>query len=201
MLQIAVCVDEASVCNALEQWIKQEVLSCEVTVFRKPLEILESRKYFDILFLEADGQGHDSFHVAETVKRQSGTLVILIGSEKEQVFEAFDVEAFHYLLKPLEEEKVKQVFLRAVEKKREWKDKEPLIIRVERSYYHIRKEQILYIENVGRKVVLHMKSKEIAYYAKMNELEEVLGSRFFRCHRGYFVNFTGNPPYGKAEIQ
>lgn len=200
MLQIAVCVDEASVCNALEQWIKQEVLSCEVTVFRKPLEILESRKYFDILFLEADGQGHDSFHVAETVKRQSGTLVILIGSEKEQVFEAFDVEAFHYLLKPLEEEKVKQVFLRAVEKKREWKDKEPLIIRVERSYYHIRKEQILYIENVGRKVVLHMKSKEIAYYAKMNELEEVLGSRFFRCHRGYFVNFTAVKSYEAGSI-
>lgn len=138
--------------------------------------------------------------MAETVKRQSGTLVILIGSDKEQVFDAFEVEAFHYLLKPLEEEKVKQVLLRAVKKKREWKDKEPLIIRVNRSYYHIRKEQILYIENLGRKVVLHMKSKEIAYYAKMNELEEVLGSRFFRCHRGYFVNFAAVKSYEAGSI-
>lgn len=199
-MQIAVCGEEASVCNALRQWIKQEVLSCEITVFRKPLEILESGKHFAILFLEADGQERHSFHVAETVKRQSGTLVILIGSDKEQVFDAFEVEAFYYLLKPLEEEKVKQVLLRAVKKKREWKDKEPLIIRVNRSYYHIRKEQILYIENLGRKVVLHMKSKEIAYYAKMNELEEVLGSRFFRCHRGYFVNFAAVKSYEAGSI-
>lgn len=200
MLQIAVCEDEASVCNALKQWLKQEILSCEITVFRKPEEIIEAGKHFDILFLEADGQEHDSFRVAWTVKKQSGTLVILIGSEKEHVFDAFDVEAFYYLLKPLEEEKVKQVFLRAVNKTREWKDKEPLIIRVERSYYHIRKEQILYIENVGRKVVLHMKHKEIAYYAKMNELEEVLGSRFFRCHRGYFVNFAAVKSYEAGSI-
>lgn len=200
MLQIAVCEDEASVCNALEQWIKQELLSCEMTVFRKPEEVLEAGKRFDILFLEADRQEHGSLHVAETVKRQSGTLVILIGSKKEHVFHAFDVEAFYYLLKPLEEEKVKQVFLRAVKKTREWKDKEPLMIRVERSYYHIRKEQILYIENVGRKVVLHMKHKEIAYYAKMNELEEVLGSRFFRCHRGYFVNFAAVKSYEAGSI-
>lgn len=199
-MQIAVCGEEASVCNVLRQWIKQEVLSCEITVFRKPLEILESGKHFAILFLEADGQERHSFHVAETVKRQSGTLVILIGSDKEQVFDAFEVEAFYYLLKPLEEEKVKQVLLRAVKKKREWKDKEPLIIRVNRSYYHIRKEQILYIENLGRKVVLHMKSKEIAYYAKMNELEEVLGSRFFRCHRGYFVNFAAVKSYEAGSI-
>lgn len=200
MLQIAVCEGEDQVCNALKQWVSQEVLSCEITMFKKPKEVLEVGKRFDILFLEADGQEHDSLHIAESVKQQYGTLVILISEKKDYVFEAFDVEAFHYLLKPLEEEKVKQVLLRAAKKAMDWKDKEPLVIRVERSYYHIRKEQILYIENVGRKVVLHMKNKEIAYYAKMDELKDVLGSRFFRCHRGYFVNFAAVKSYEVGSI-
>lgn len=200
MLQIAVCEGETQVSNALKQWVSREVISCEITVFEKPKEVIEARKHFDILFLEADGQENESLHIAESVKQKFGTLVILISSKKDHVFEAFDVEAFHYLLKPLEEEKVKQVLFRAVKKTMEWKDKEPLVVRVGRSYYHIQKEQILYIENMGRKVVLHMKNKEITYYAKMEELGELLGSNFFRCHRGYFVNFAAVKSYEAGSI-
>ena len=123
-----------------------------------------------------------------------------MSESKDDVFDVFDVEAFYYLLKPLEEEKTKEVLHRAITKTKDRKDKEPLIVRVERSYYHIPKDKIWYIENLGRKVVLHMKNREITYYAKMNELEEVLGSHFFRCHRGYFVNFAAVKSYESGSI-
>lgn len=45
-------------------------------------------------------------------------VVIFITGVKEYVFEAFDVSAFHYLLKPVEEKKFSEVFERA---KRKWK--------------------------------------------------------------------------------
>lgn len=80
------------------------------------------------------------------------------------------------------------------------KEKEPLLIRANRSYYRIEKEKILYVENVGRKVVLHMKSSQIAYYAKMREVEEMLGEEFFRCHRGYLVNFKAVKSYETGSI-
>lgn len=42
----------------------------------------------------------------------------------------FDVEAFHYLLKPLNENKLKAVLLRAVQEKRREKEREPLFAKV-----------------------------------------------------------------------
>ena len=36
----------------------------------------------------------------------------------------------------------------------------------------------------------HTNTGIIAYYARMKEVEEILGNGFFRCHRGYLVNFA-----------
>ena len=80
------------------------------------------------------------------------------------------------------------------------KAREPVLIRANGSYYRVEPEKVLYAESVGRKVVLHMKNSEIAYYAKMKETEEMLGSRFFRCHRGYLVNFEAVKSYETGSI-
>ena len=81
------------------------------------------------------------------------------------------------------------------------REKEPLLIRADGRYYRIDREKILYAESVGRKVVLHMPGGEIAYYAKMKETEAELGSRFFRCHRGYLVNFGAVKSYEAGSIR
>lgn len=81
------------------------------------------------------------------------------------------------------------------------KENEPLLIRADGRYYRIDREKILYVESVGRKVVLHMRSGELAYYARMREAEEELGSQFFRCHRGYLVNFKAVKSYEDGSIQ
>lgn len=187
MFEIAVCEAQDAVRDHLQTWMKEECASCRIAFFTKAEELLETEKHFDILFLAMDGQKEESLKIAERMGKEWGTRVIFMSESKDDVFDVFDVEAFYYLLKPLEEEKTKEVLHRAITKTKDRKDKEPLIVRVERSYYHIPKDKIWYIENLGRKVVLHMKNREITYYAKMNELEEVLGSHFFRCHRGYFA--------------
>ena len=45
--------------------------------------------------------------------KKEKALLIFITGLKEYVFESFDVSAFHYLLKPLEEKKSAEVFARA----------------------------------------------------------------------------------------
>ena len=191
MFEIAVCEAQDTVRDHLQTWMKEECASCRIAFFTKAEELLETEKHFDILFLAMDGQKEESLEIAEHMGKEWGTRVIFMSESKDDVFDVFDVEAFYYLLKPLEEEKTKEVLHRAITKTKDRKDKEPLIVRV---------DKIWYIENLGRKVVLHMKNREITYYAKMNELEEVLGSHFFRCHRGYFVNFAAVKSYGSGSI-
>ena len=201
MFEIAVCEAQDAVRDRLQTWVKEECASCSrIAFFTEAEELLETEKHFDILFLAMDGQKEESLKIAEHMGKEWGTRVIFMSESKDDVFDVFDVEAFYYLLKPLEEEKTKEVLHRAITKTKDRKDKEPLIVRVERSYYHIPKDKIWYIENLGRKVVLHMKNREITYYAKMNELEEVLGSHFFRSHRGYIVNFAAVKSYESGSI-
>lgn len=66
----------------------------------------------------------------------------------------------------------------------------PLLIKTDGKYRCVDQKTILYAESVGRKVVLHTNTGSIAYYARMKEVEEILGNGFFRCHRGYLVNFA-----------
>ena len=59
---------------------------------------------------------------------------------------------------------------------------------------------IRYIESAGRKVIVHTDNGEITYYDRMGELEETLGERFFRIHRGYLVNLSRVTEIGGGEV-
>ncbi len=127
-------------------------------------------------------------------------ILIFIAEGKKHVLDVFDVEAFHYLLKPIDEEKLKEVLKRAENHCKLQKEKEPLIIRVNGENCYVPKEEILYAENYARKVILHLGERQIAYYAKMGELEEQLGESFFRVHRGYLVNLRAVRSYHTAGV-
>ena len=50
--------------------------------------------------------GTDGIETAKKLReRDEDTILIFITAIREYVFEAFDVAAFHYLLKPIEEDK------------------------------------------------------------------------------------------------
>lgn len=113
MFEIAVCEAQDAVRDRLQTWVKEECASCSrIAFFTEAEELLETEKHFDILFLAMDGQKEESLKIAEHMGKEWGTRVIFMSESKDDVFDVFDVEAFYYLLKPLEEEKTKEVLHR-----------------------------------------------------------------------------------------
>lgn len=55
---------------------------------------------------------------------------------------------------------------------------------------HIPMNRILYFEAAGmnHQICLHMKDEIIGFYGSLQNLQEELGGRFWRCHRGCLVN-------------
>ncbi len=47
---------------------------------------------------------------------------------------------------------------------------------------------ITYVESSNKKVLVHTRTEVIETYARMREMEALLGSGFFRCHRCFLVN-------------
>lgn len=204
MLQIAVCDDEESMGEYLEQLIKKGLADerdYRVSVFSSGTELLKAGTDFDIFFLDIDLKDMSGIDMARRLRKETDAVIVFVTALKEYIFDAFDVQAFQYLLKPVDENKFFQVLDKALAECRAKKQSEPLVVRVNGIYQNIPKENILYVENEGRKVVLHLKEGQISYYAKMGELEGILGEQFFRCHRGYLVNLNEVKGYDTGNIQ
>lgn len=60
-------------------------------------------------------------------------------------------------------------------------------------------QDVIYIESLGRKAVLHLVDETIEYYAKISELEKQLSPYFFRTHRAYLVNLNYVESYNRRE--
>ncbi len=204
MLQIAVCDDEKSMGEYLKQLIEKRLKDekdYKVSLFSSGAELLENGKDFDIFFLDIDVKDISGIDMARRLRKETEAVIVFVTAFKEYIFDAFDVQAFQYLLKPIDEDRFFQVLDKALAECRQKKQAEPLVIRVNGIYQNIPKEDILYAENEGRKVILHLREKQISYYAKMSELEGILGEQFFRCHRGYLVNLNEIKGYDTGNIQ
>ena len=163
-------------------------------------QLLASEVEADLVFLDIEMPGMDGMAVAESF-RQSQALVIFVTAHKERVFDAFDVGAFHYLLKPLDPERFARVFSRALAEIRKRKRREPLQIKERGEYRTVYPDELYYAESNGRKLLLYTSQGVFECYGRMRELEARLGEDFYRCHRGYLVHFKYVAGYDAANIQ
>ena len=208
MLKIAICDDEQPIRDYLKK-LTEKCTDAQVHVFANGEELLSDPTVYDIILLDIslnrkpDSGKPNGMEVAKKIRETSDVIIIFVTALKEYVFEGYDVGAFHYLLKPIDEQKFTEVMDRAICQIRSKKNVEPLVIKVGGNYVRIPVDDILYAENQARKIMLHTKSKKEPYcfYEKMEVLEQKLGDRFFRSHRGFLVNLQEVARYDNSNIE
>ena len=202
-MKIAVCDGEKETCAELRRLIRRERPDAEVVCFCSGRQLLTSRQRFPIVLMDVRMEGESGIETAKALRRKDETAVLIfVTALKEYVFEAFDVSAFHYLLKPVSEDKFRKVFAKAWEEaaRREQKSGEQIFFRTKSRNITVPKGDILYVESRGRKVDIHTLRECVTVYATMSGLEEQLGSGFYRCHRGYLVNLARVAEYETNRI-
>ncbi len=202
-LNIAICDDEKVIREQIKELAEKEMPCVCDGLYETGDALLAAGKQFDIVFLDIQMEGTDGIETAKRLRqRDEDTILIFITGIREYVFEAFDVAAFHYLLKPIEVDKFREVFRRAGREleKRKSKRRETVFIKTRNRSFSLEKDSILYIESRGKKVEIHTTGETIEAYASMNEMEGQLGGGFFRCHRGYLVNMAYVAEYDSGSI-
>ncbi|MCD7844864.1 MAG: LytTR family transcriptional regulator DNA-binding domain-containing protein [Oscillospiraceae bacterium] len=58
------------------------------------------------------------------------------------------------------------------------------------AIYRLAADSIDYIEALDKKLNIWTKRQCLTVYAKIGQMEELLGSGFFRCHRSYLFNYS-----------
>ncbi len=108
MLRMAVCDKEEETCSLIKA-LAEESIGCKVWTFHSDTELLESKEKYDILLLDIGNGEPTGIETARKIRRCYDPILIFIAEGKKHVLDVFDVEAFHYLLKPIDEEKLKEV--------------------------------------------------------------------------------------------
>ena len=211
MIKIAICDDEANIRAYLSSLIQAQDCPCEIVEYASAGDCLADTQKIDLLFLDIElapsGSGLDGMALARKIRERATVtqpVIIFVTSYERYVFDAFDVGAFQYLLKPVNEEKFAQVFARAVEQiaaNRENPQKgRVLTLQSANTSKTVPLDSIYYIESSNHRVELHLKDGEFACYAKIGDLELELQDQFFRIHKGYLVNLSYVAGYSKTEV-
>lgn len=209
-MKIAVCEDEIEVQKMLAESIQKVCPNAEILCYLSSEALLEADEQIDILFLDIQMPGKNGMETARTLrKRGMDTILIFVTAIEEYVFQAFDVGAFHYLVKPFEQEKFAEVLRNAIKQKinkkaneTEFPKKESpcLMITTDGKHLTVNLKDIVYAEVFNRKIIIHTMDGEIEYYGKMKELEQKAGELFYRSHRAYLVNLGYITKYNATTI-
>lgn len=205
MIRFAVCDDEPFMLKALSEYLSAYMqktgIPYSVRLFPDGGSLLESACDFDIFFLDIQMEQPDGMETAKQLRcRGSRGLFIFVTILHERVFDAFEVEAFDYLIKPLDATRFTRTMDRAIHTLR-GREEKGLVIRRGNTCEVVSPAQIVYCEVQGRKVYIHQSDgKTIDYYDRLDALARRVDGRFFRCHRSYLVNLEHVRGCGEGRV-
>lgn len=193
MIHIAICDDERDMSEKIREMVseffRRKNMEIAIAQFSSGEELLNYDRTIDILFLDIQMKDINGIETARELRREKFRgFLIFITVLKEMVFQSFEVQAFDYLVKPIEKTNFEKTMERLLTSMRNVSEANLL---VQKGYESIIVpfDDIIFCEVIDRKIYLHLVSSEIIeFYDKIQNLETKLDSRFFKCHRSFLIN-------------
>lgn len=202
MLRIAVCDDEnvqqELIASYVHDWAKRYDQVVEVTCFESALafsfawedSLAKRREPFDVLLLDIQMEGQNGVELAHRLRKRDNRIqIVFITGLAEYMDEGYEVDALHYLVKPLRRNKLYRVLLRALE--RIQKPQHSILVESHAGMIRIPEGHIRIVEATQHKISVEtaegifILKKSIAAIQK-----ELSAEQFCRCHRSYIVNLA-----------
>lgn len=146
-----------------------------------------------LALLDVDMDGMNGIQLGEQIRaRYEDAVILYITAHEEYALDAFRVRAFHYLIKPLTEEKFLGIFneaVRAVQRNADNRKAKAILVQKKGELISVEYRDIIYFEKVGHKICLHGSDRNIDYYGNFSKLlAQIDRDSFLQCHQGYIVN-------------
>ena len=213
-MKLTICDDDRRIREMIAEAVREVSQSIEIECFKDASAILSKGYNTDILFLDIQMPGIDGMNAAKLLRSNGKkTVIVFVTAIEEQVFNAFDVGAFQYIVKPFDRNRIKEIIKKAIEQVEEKdyiektvreKEKErvrSIMVKSGGANTKVIISDITYAEIFDRRIVLHMIGRDnIEYYGRISELEGVLGKDFYRVHRAFLINLAFVRSYDSRSV-
>ncbi len=195
MYKIAVCDDNPAdadyVADIIRRWAQACAVLMEIERFPSAEAFwfqYEENRCYDILFLdiEMEPEGMNGIELAAKLRENDSSIqLVFVTGYMEYIADGYDVEALHYLLKPVTEEKLGSVLARALARVKA-REKE-LFLQTTDGSVRVLNSEIRYLEVQRNYVTIHA-AEEYTVKRTLGDLEKELDESFFRTGRSFIVN-------------
>ncbi len=205
-LKVAICddsrIDQEYVSGLLRSFAEATGRDIEIHSFLSAEEFLfryAEEKDFQILVLDIEMGKMNGVELAGKLRKDNQDLQILfVTGFPDFMAEGYEVDAIHYLLKPVTQES----FFRAMEKAAgRLKQTQPVLLLQENGeMMRIALNDIYFVEVFSHSCVLHITDGNVECRTAISRLENELGNQFIRVHRAFLVNMEHMKKITKTEI-
>ena len=205
-VKIAICDDEAYlrdyINGLVEKWAVINDINVETDTFDSAEKYIKSGKdeKYDILLLDIQMGEKSGVELARELRADDDKLIIVfITAVPDYIQEGYDLSALHYLIKPLNEDKLTEVLNRAVNRLNLPADK-ALIVNMGGETVRIPLTDIYYIESFAHYSEVSAGDEKYTVRMPSYKLEEQLDNNFIRCHRSYIANIKYISKITKTDV-
>lgn len=190
-MKIAICDDEKFFRNELitnlNKYAKQHHTDIICDEYSDGRELIASKNNYDIIFMDYQMKNINGLDTAKKLRNNSNnTDIIFLTSYPHIVFDVFSVNAFRFLVKPLDYEKLSEA-LNDFKKFRE--SDNYITIKTDDIVKKIHVKDIIYAEACDKYCYIRTTDENYLYKKTLSELEKILSpEHFFRSHRAFLVN-------------
>jgi DNA-binding LytR/AlgR family response regulator len=205
-IKIAICDDKAEQAQYIKfiagKWAKNNRAQIQADMFESSENLkcaLAENKKYDIILLDIQMGGQSGIDLARELRSSNNkTVIIFITALTDYLQEGYDVSAFHYIVKPIKEDKFFEVLDRAYQHITE--PKRHLIVNSGGKDHMILFDDIICIEAIRNYVTI--KTADFKYEVRQNigKIEEELDNSFFKCQRSYIVMLKHIKHISKTEV-
>ena len=194
-MHIAICDDDQlfaeQLVNYLEDFFRSNRISCpEISCFSDGNTLLKNERQMDIVFLDVEMAGISGIATGTELKRRNKNIIIfMVTAYMEYLDEAMRFHVFRYLNKPLDKLRLFRNLKDALHIYSILSTK--IAIETKQGVYTVQSSDIVFIESVDKKTIVHTTQKEYVSVLTVAEWIKYLPNNcFFQSHRSFIVNFA-----------
>ena len=208
-MTICYCEDESAQAKAfaikIDQWAKNRNMKVRTDLFECAEEYLfkAEQNNYDVIFLDISMRGQNGMELARKIReKEKDVILVFVTSDASYVFDGYEVGAYRYLMKPLDEEKLWEILDYARTQNAE-DNGNYILVKKDGQSVRVDLKDMLYIEAQKHYVNLCMENKEsinikTAFTELLQETQEK-SDTIFLTHRSYAVNIEKVVRIGRTE--